>query len=985
MTKYMLLISCAFGAILAGSGARAATADATAAGQAGATVVGDIVVTAERKEENLQATPVAVSAFTDSMLKARRLDGGENLEQAIPNVNYSRSNFGGFSLEIRGVGDQAVGGAEPGVSINENFIPLFANHFADTDFYDTQRVEVERGPQGTLFGRSATVGAVNIITNQPTSTYAASITGEYGAFNEGKVNGFVNLPLGDMFAVRLAGLYLSRDGVGTNTFTGQSVDGRDLWSGRVTVSFKPTDKFRAYLMYEHFSESDDRNTVGKQLCTPDPGPTSVGGVATTPTEQGFLSQGCQNASLYTPAAYGVTNSSADLAGIYAQELGLLNGNGDAGHPLQDTNLHDIASPRNPLNKTHEDFVNLDMSWDVADNLKLESITGYNANTYFYQRDYNRFVSNVQFGATPATGCLFCISTTLVPGGGGLTVGQYYTNVLYPTLFPGGVVTDGQTGNANSLRIYDQGDGNSTEWTQELRFSSSFSGPLNFSVGALYYNLTSFAQYNVFFNPLTGLEQVANALGLSSFHIDQNNPPNASGPNVGHNYYLNSYTLTTTSYAGFGEVYYDITPTLKITGGLRETDDRKSYTQAFPVLFATQPAAGGLFYQPTEYSNTPATTGRIILSWTPQTSFSDHTMLYVSYSRGYKAPGFNTACGSQTVACSYPLSYAPEYDSSYEIGTKNTFDGGKLTVDLTGFYTQYQGYQIATTVAKSAVNQNINANIYGMELESVWSPVHDLTFNAQVGYLHTQITGGDVLDQINLTQGNPNLVVVKASDGSNCVVTASGMAALLTSINTTTVGGFPGAYIPGVQEATLIGVPASTTQVGVCGGAYGSAAVPNAYGTKSASLTGIDPLGLYAYTPGENVQTVGGVGQGVEASLRGNRLPNAPDWTLSIGAQYVWELPRDWTATLRGDFYWQDYSYATIFNDAVDYLKAWDNVNATLTFASTPMGLNVQLFVKNAFNSQPITSTYPADPSAGLFSNTFTLDPRTYGVAVTKRF
>ena len=94
---------------------------------------------------------------------------------------------------------------------------------------------------------------------------------------------------------------------------------------------------------------------------------------------------------------------------------------------------------------------------------------------------------------------------------------------------------------------------------------------------------------------------------------------------------------------------------------------------------------------------------------------------------------------------------------------------------------------------------------------------------------------------------------------------------------------------------------------------------------------------------------------------------------------------EWTATLRGDFYWQDSSYARIFNDPVDYLQGWDNVNASLTFASTPMGVRVQVYVKNAFDVQPITTTFVSDPAAGLFVNTFTLDPRTYGVALTKRF
>ena len=75
----------------------------------------------------------------------------------------------------------------------------------------------------------------------------------------------------------------------------------------------------------------------------------------------------------------------------------------------------------------------------------------------------------------------------------------------------------------------------------------------------------------------------------------------------------------------------------------------------------------------------------------------------------------------------------------------------------------------------------------------------------------------------------------------------------------------------------------------------------------------------------------------------------------------------------------------VFNTESDHLKAYDNVNATLTFANRPLGLNVQLYIKNAFNKQPITDSYLTDASSGLFQNVFTLDPRTYGISVTKKF
>jgi outer membrane receptor protein involved in Fe transport len=351
------------------------------------------------------------------------------------------------------------------------------------------------------------------------------------------------------------------------------------------------------------------------------------------------------------------------------------------------------------------------------------------------------------------------------------------------------------------------------------------------------------------------------------------------------------------------------------------------------------------------------------------------MIYASYSRGYKAGGFNPPCSTQ---CGYPTNSQPEYNNSFEVGTKNTLADGRLTLNLTGFYDIYQGYQVANIVAKTAINQNINANIYGIEFQSDWSPVDHLTFDANIGWLHTAITGGTIMDQENLTQGDPNLVVLKAADGSNCVVNAAGLAALLNATS---------AAPSGIQQSILLGSPFPGGARGICGGQYGYA--PPYFGLKQGVIPfgtpAHDPFGLYNYSASPNVVLFNGVGQGVAANIKGNRLPNAPDWTLSLGAQYVWELPADWTATLRGDYYWQGGSYARIYNDPVDYLKAWDNLNATLTFTSLPLGLDVEFYVKNAFNSQPITDTAISDAAAGLLVNTFTLDPRTFGVAVTKRF
>jgi outer membrane receptor protein involved in Fe transport len=935
----------------------------------------ELVVTAQRRSEAIQDVPVAVSAFSSATLKAQRLDGGNNLVLSIPNVNYSRSNFGGYNFQIRGIGEKVVtGGAEAGVSINEDALPLGTNHLGDSDFYDVDRVEVLRGPQGTLYGRNATGGAVNIITAKPNDTPGGSITGEYGNFNTEKVTGFINMPLNDQWSARLAAFYLKRDGFGTNLTTGDDVDNRDLYSIRGTVAWKPNERFHAYLTYEHYNENDNRNRVGKQLCNKDPGPATLAGVPLNPAAQGLLSQGCQATSLYNNNAYGSINSQGTLAGIYAQELGLLSGDAFANNPLQNHNLHDITSAVDPVYEAKQNLIHLNMTWDITDNLTLESVTGYNRNTGFSTEDYTRVVPTTSFNTTATPGCYYCLVFQSATGSAALYP------ALYNALFPGGVVSDPQAGRSNNLRTFDRTDGDSDERTQEFRLSSHFKGPLNFSAGVFANDTTTNSDYYVFFNPLTGLAQALDTTGLSSIFIDPNNPP-ANG--TGHNYYDSRGTARLQSIAAFGELYYQITDDLKLTLGLRETDDRK-YEDEYPIqLAAATPAGGGFgaFGPCTGQTSTVAptiqrctlvnneTTGRVNIDWTPHLSFTNQTLVYGSYSRGYKGGGFNTPCApiQGSTGCGYPLTYQPETIDAFEVGTKNTLLDGRLVLNGDFFFYNYTGYQISTIVAKSSVNTNINAHIYGVELESIYSPVNHLTLNANIGYLHTEITGGSVLDQANLTQGNPNLTLVKASDGSNCVVNTQVLAAILAGVNAS-----PGGAAPGVQQLALLGAPGGAGgATGVCGGQANYAAA-----------------GLYNYA-GANVSTtvVNGVpvGQGVGASLKGNDLPNSPEFTISIGAQYVFSMPNDWQATVRGDYNWQDSSYARIFNAVEDQLRSWDNVNATLTFANRPLALDIQFYVKNAFNSQPITDAYLTDASSGLFYNTFTLDPRTYGISVTKRF
>ena len=203
---------------------------------------------------------------------------------------------------------------DPAVAVALNDIPFIRNHFFEQEFYDLGQAEVLRGPQGTLYGRNATAGVVNLITAKPTDQFEAMASMEVGNYGERRPEGMINLPIvDDRLDIRIAGEWTKRQGYSFNSLTDSRIDGRDLWSGRVTIGFKPFENVQTYLVWEHFSEDDDRMRTAKQLCKTDPVPTEIEGVPVSFTFGGgyssgdYMSQGCQMTSLYSADAFEVPN------------------------------------------------------------------------------------------------------------------------------------------------------------------------------------------------------------------------------------------------------------------------------------------------------------------------------------------------------------------------------------------------------------------------------------------------------------------------------------------------------------------------------------------------------------------------------------------------------------------------------------------------------------------------------------------------------
>ncbi|WP_233356037.1 TonB-dependent receptor [Henriciella aquimarina] len=956
--------------------------------------LGTVLVTTQKTEESIQDVPIAVSAFDEEALEKLQLTGGPDLTKSIPNVSFTKGNFTSYNFKIRGIGaDLVAQSGDAGVGVHQNDVPLTANRLFEAEFYDVERVETLRGPQGTLYGRNATGGVINVITAKPVmEEFQGDLKLTYGNYNTFKAKGMFNMPIGDRVALRVAGSMMQRDGYVDNVVTGNDIDDRDLYGIRATLAFEPTDRLRGWVAYEHFEEEDSRLRSGKQFCSKDPLETSAGGIPISPADQVYTSLGCQDAPL--DQSNDRVNSVATLGGGLGIVVGLLSGDAFTQPAIAD--LRTIESSFDPDYYADQDLFTWKGEFDLTDSLLLTYLGSYGESSIRSIEDYNKVGANIPFNEA------------------GIPLGNPNLAGVYQALFPGGVVTDPQLGASNFFQTFDLSGGSSEQTTHEVRLQSDFEGRFNFNVGAISIDYEAVDQnnpdegYYVFSNTLTALTQLNNALGGAIFGgpvpVDTDGPSYGPLMNLGGdggNYFRSLSPYKLESFAVFGEGYFDITDNLQLTVGLRYTDDDKSQENTPTFLFtpndgsvdplAPQPVPGA---EPdnagdgTYNVSFQETTGRIGLDWSPDLSFSDDTLIYAFYSKGYKGGGINPPQPAGNTNA-FPQFFDPEFINSYEIGTKNTLANGALQLNATGFYYDYEGYQITQIVNRSSANFNIDAKLQGLEFETIWNPASTFVINANLGLLDTEIQDTFAIDVLDRTNGRADMTVLKnASSYSNCVVSTLGYQTVLGAIASGAAGAPPpgatgglcnGDLARGVAEA-VAGDPNDDIE-GTGNLQQDIAILEAALGLSGESITYVDSNG--------ELQTVSALTpfDGEAKDLDGNEIPGAPEMTLSIGAEYTWDslFNGDWAMRIRGDYYYQADSLSRVWNTARDDLDGWSNVNLSLQFYNDMNGLELEIFGKNITDEEVITGAYLTDDSSGLYSNAFLNEPRLYGVSVRKRW
>ncbi len=598
-----------------------------------------IIVTAQLREENIQDVPLAITALTSENLQAARIEDALDLQFNAPNVILSANR----NLTIRGVGSQSFGGSNDtniGVLINGVFLQQGSTF---GEFFDLERIEVLRGPQGTLFGRNTTGGLINIIAKKPTDAFEGYVSAQLENFEGRRIEGAINLPVTDQFAVRLAGHYLKRDGYTRNLEDGSRIDGRDQFTLRGSARFDSGSGTTIDAVVTYFKEDSNRANAVKTLCTPDATfGCSPNSVSTDFPQVNFLIDRALLPNIVRPGTF--SQNPADLRQVRIDVL--------------------------PEQKAEDFLATLEINQDIGESLRLTSVTGYRDGDNSSVRDFDQ-------GTRPNAFNPSAISPANAQGNGVLTY------LLGP----------GQTISSADWRSAQYGDGARDQFSQELRLASDFSGAINFLVGGYY------------------LKADSSGSVLTYMPANRTNGFVAAGVTSG---------ARVTSKAVFGEVYVDITPTLKVLGGLRYTKDDKTISTASGT-FVLGPVFNGK-------ASFDAWTGRGSVSWQP----TPDNNLYVTFSRGFKSGGFNPGnVGTPT--------FDSEYINSWELGSKNTLFEDKLTLNAALFRYDYKNLIVGNIVGTLATNVNIpDSRVQGFELETVATPLEGLRLEGALGLLKTDI-------------------------------------------------------------------------------------------------------------------------------------------------------------------------------------------------------------------------------------------------------
>jgi len=251
--------------LITGAIAASGVSAQTPQGESAPTLLEELIVTAQRREQSIQDVPISVSVVTDKFIAENDIRSLQDLNGTVPGFYATNSvNYGAAPLSIRGIGGANGGGNffndEP-VAVYVDDVYISRLSFSTADLIDVDSIQVLRGPQGTLYGRNSTAGALLLKTARPTEEFDGYVKVGFADHGESRLSGAVSGSLSDNFQARLALGFSDRDGFGTNTVDGSDIAGSDETTARLSLRYTPSDVFSADLILETQDRSASPATI----------------------------------------------------------------------------------------------------------------------------------------------------------------------------------------------------------------------------------------------------------------------------------------------------------------------------------------------------------------------------------------------------------------------------------------------------------------------------------------------------------------------------------------------------------------------------------------------------------------------------------------------------------------------------------------------------------------------------------------------------
>ena len=686
----------------------------------------EIVVTAQRRAENKQEIPVSVTAITAEQLADRNITDVSQMEGISPGFTFGRSGSDARPA-MRGVrtenvavnGDTTIGYFVDGIYKSRSQQAL-------AGFVDIARVEIQRGPQGTLYGRNTFGGNISIITNEPIlKQFQSSASILLGSFKKTRVEGVLNIPVSDTVAVRLVGAYDKADGFVKNDFNpAADLFDQDLKYGRVSVRFKPDDRFDATFR----AESTDQGGNGGSAF----GYKQAGTYYDRASCQQLFNSTLTIINGRGGNRDGVIDCTRTVGAGAGTGAGAIGAGVDLGIPIHAAgNAYRIDNNYQTYQKLTDKSAGLDMAYKF-DAFTLKSITGYADFKLERTADSDMSASQVFVDYQLTKAKTFSQELQILSGGNGpigYVAGYYYfkdklrgtlNSVQQPRIIRSEALAAPLTLAQNGGAFYDDPKAETESNALYAQFSWKATDQLTFTLGG---RRTEDKKDFRFAN--TNSVAPRNAAGLRDatlINFDTPPPPDSAFGTQG--------TSNCVPARGVGFNCDPADPTVL----LGATYDQKTFTKS---------------------------TGRAAVDF----KLAKQSLLYASYSTGFRSGGFNSGQAIEAAR-----TFLPEEVKAIEVGSKNRFLDNTLQVNIAAFNNKYTNLQEQRQVpiglaTISTIFNAAKARANGVELELEWRATDRLSLGGALSLLDAKYTS---FPDVALPFGTSILITDPASTAATIV-------------------------------------------------------------------------------------------------------------------------------------------------------------------------------------------------------------------------